>query len=387
VTTQPRKIILHIGGPKCGSSALQAALSETPRLRSTLGPDLSYIAARPSGTKWRVLQGRALRIATKRSVHSYVSWPNLGPQNNVAPVFVALDSVWRASWRSTIPVLSNESWVGQANTFENRLPHWFIPADGAPIIDVQAYARPPLDWLNSAYWQWGVWTGRSFDSWLQNIKMSYQLGAQFSMWRALKNVRLRVHLAGNVLDHFNADHGVTLTSQGARNTSQSPAMVGFMLRNRRFRKTPHDSATEFVVQRWCHLADAPRLWAVMPRHIQVVRQSLRSDVARLFDLLPEDEQRNVRQTDRRWTSDEPYHDIIRAGRSKIDDPEQLAQLYGALCDGVRRATISARTPQLDSPPALSAGIAVWDGLVAIALDHLIEIDTNLRLNRLRALLD
>lgn len=379
-----KRMILHIGGPKCGSSALQAALSATPDLTSQSGEKLSYTGLRGGGGKdWRPIQGRLLTTAAQRSVHGYVSWPNLGRTEDPTPIFDALDKVWSRLRPGTVPVLSNEGWVGQAEAFAERLPHWFTPGSaesGAPLIEIQAFARPPLDWLNSAYWQWGVWNTRNFDSWLERLAMPYQLGTKIAQWAALPNTRLHLHLSGDVVARFGEDHGVALRPAQARNSSLSPAMVGFLLRNRRFRPTAHDSAAEFIFQRWCDTSDAPRLWALMPRHVQAVKQAARAEVETLFSLLPEDQRRALRQSDPRWTSNEPYHAKIRAGRSKLDDPEQLAQLYVSLCDGVRKAAHAIRqpVPPLASALAASAPIEDWDTVVASALEHLVKLDRHHR---------
>ena len=383
VTREERRLILHVGGPKCGSSALQAALSATPELSAKTGSDLDYVGARPSGKRWTLQRGSALQKAAQRLVHGYVSWPNLGRQDDPAPVFAALDRVWRGAKRgAATPVLSNEGWIGQADSFAEHLPHWFDPDKGAPI-EVLGFARPPIDWLNSAYWQWGVWSGRSFQGWLENVVLPYRLGSSFARWKALPNTRLRLHLSGDVLKAFSQTYDVTLPPAPSRNTALPPAMVGFLMRNRRFRPTPHDSATEFIFQRWCTVENAPRLWAIMPRHLPLIQTAVKAEVETLFGLLPQEEGRAIRQANPRWGRPAAYGDQIRGGRSRLDDTEELAQLYMALCRGVRAAAQAAgqRPPQLQPPLATRSAVHAWDVPVSVALDHLIALDTGLRRRR------
>ncbi|MBP0484492.1 hypothetical protein [Sagittula salina] len=44
----PPRILLHVSAPKCGSSALQTALSASPVLRGSDGSRIAYLAALPA---------------------------------------------------------------------------------------------------------------------------------------------------------------------------------------------------------------------------------------------------------------------------------------------------------------------------------------------------
>lgn len=373
-----KRMILHIGGPKCGSSALQAALSATPVLRSAGGAKLGYSALRPrvGQSGWKVLSGRMLAQAAKRSPYGYVSWPNLVLTKDSAPLYRELDQLWKGVRPNRTPVVSNEGWVGLSDAFQTNLPHWFEQGDTVPRLDVLAFARPPLDWLNSAYWQWGVWGGQSFDGWLKRTTMPYRLGTNFTKWSKLPNVDLKLHLSGDVIQHFSDDYDTDLKPFSSGNSTLPPSMLGFLLRNRQFRPDPHQSATEFVFQRWCHVPDQPKLWALMPRHVQSIKVELRSEVEKLMALFPQGYKGIIAQDDPRWFSNEPYHDIVRGGRSKLDDPEQMAQLYAAICEGVGLAAKAARkrVPQLEPMVALGAGVGPWDDIIAKAIRQLIELD-------------
>lgn len=379
--TEENRILLHVGAPKCGSSALQMALSAAPELATADGRVLSYkgLRLRGGGTGWKRLSGRWLRLAAARSVHGYVSWPNPPKDRPDAP-YAALDRLWARAGRR-VPVVSNEGWISQAERFAAVLPHWFEA--GAPTrVEICAFARPPLDWLNAAYWQWGVWSGRSFEDWLGGMGMPYRLGAALSAWAALPNTRVRPSLARDVLGAFETAQGVTLPRPANRHAALPPAMAGFLMRNRRYRVDPHDNATEFVFQRWCRVAGAPRLWAIAPNHVQMLRQAVRADLEMLFALLPEEEAEAAR-ADPRWTSEQPYHELLRRGRSRLNDPEEMAQLYRALVEGVRAAAETAGRPMPALAPVLAtrASVHSWDVVVAHALEHLIALDTGLRRRR------
>lgn len=380
--TEERSIILHVGAPKCGSSALQAALSAAPDLRAEDGTALAYTASRGAERKWSPVSGRLLKLSAARSVHGYTTWANLGPEDDAAQMFQALDRLRRKAGRAT-PVVSNESWLTWADAFAAYLPGWFDPDTGGRPVEVFAFVRPPLDWLNAAYWQWGVWTGLDFQTWLDARALPYVLGSQLARWAALDNTRLDIHASGDVLAAFSGSHGVDLPRPAQVNASMPPALIGFLLRNRRYREDAHSSATDFIVQRWCRIDDAPRAWAILPRHVPAIRQATRAEVETLFSLMPEARAEAARRGNPRWISDEPYHDRLVAGRSRLDRPEELAQLYRALCRGVALAAEAAgrAAPQLQPVLSVRASVQAWDVAVARALEHLIAFDTEIRTRR------
>lgn len=379
---QTASIILHVGAPKCGSSALQTALSQQPGLPSGNGPPLAYTALRAKGSGWTPITGRLLRAAAARSVHGYAGWPETREADPVQ-LFEALDRVRRKAGRSR-PVVSNEGWIAQSAAFAEALPHWFDAEAGGGPVEICAFARPPIDWLNAAYWQWGVWSGRSFGTWLERLALPYAQGSQLAAWAALPNTRLRLDLRGDALAGFEAAYDVTLPRPEQRNAALPPALQGFLMRNRRYRTDAHDTAAEFVFQRWCRVENAPRLWAVLPRHLRVIREITGAEVDQLLGLLPAADAEALRSSDPRWTSAEPYHAQLRRGLSVLDDPEELAQLYRALVRGVARAAEAAGRAAPPLQPVLStrASAQAWDVAVAQALEHLLSLDADLRRRRL-----
>lgn len=377
------RILLHVGAPKCGSSVLQAALSAAPRLEAADGARLAYTAAQDPLAP--ALPGRRVARAARRAVHGYVHWPGCGPQVTEACWFAALDRQWPQPSGAVVPVLSNEGWIDKAAGFARHLPHWF---DGTRRIDLLAAVRPPLEWLNAAWWQWGVWTGADFDAWLDGRMMPYRLGSALAEWQALPGVRLSVITEPDVLAGAETRLGVTLPRPAMdRNSALPPAGVGFLLRNRRFRPTPHDSRTEFVLQRWCRWPDtwAARPWALRPEHVLRLRAPLRAEVDRLFALLPGPQAEAALAARPGWLREAPYHALMRAPQARLHDPEDLVTLHGLLCDGVRRASRAAgrALPGLPGPPGTAGPHALRDAPVAAVLDALLERDAAWRNRRRR----
>jgi hypothetical protein len=383
--TEPR-CILHIGAPKCGSSALQAALSAAPDHKDSAGQRYRYVGTGSARGQVYPLYGGMVRRQGRSSEFGYSCWPNLrntslpqsGPED---PVWDALARVMQtAARRRHVPIVSNEGWLGAAAAFGAG----FLAAP-ARRADVVAFVRPPLDWMNAAYWQWGVWTGYGFADWLRLSGMRYALGAQLAEWAALDTVTLHVGPSGqDVVAGFGQRFGLDLTAKGAGwaggqavNSAASPAFIGLQLRHRRFRRDGHDSAVEFVLQRWCGRYTTRKPWAIAPQDIAGLQAETAGDVAALLAVCAPGDAQALLQ-DPRWQSPEPYHRM--APPAGLEDREGLAELHRALLAGVQAAHARAglKPPVLPQTPALSADLSRWDGALVPALEALIAADLTLR---------
>ena len=383
--TAPR-CILHIGAPKCGSSALQAALTAVPDHKSSTGQRYRYVGTGTAEGRIYPLYGGVVRRLGRSSEFGYSCWPNLRAQGlpqsgRDDPVWDALERVMQTATRhGHVPILSNEGWLGAAAAFGAS----FLAQPGRRA-DVVAFVRPPLEWMNAAYWQWGVWTGYGFRDWLRLSGMRYALGAQLAQWAALKAVTLHVGPSGqDVVAGFGQRFGLDLRPGQkpgqAVNSAASPAFIGLQLRHRKFRRDGHDSAVEFVLQRWCGRYTARKPWAIAADDIAALQTESAPDVAALLGACGPDDAQALLQ-DPRWLSPEPYHRM--AAPTGLDDREGLAELLRALLAGVQAAHARARLkpPALPGAPAISADVQTWDAALVPALDALITADVHLR-NRL-----
>lgn len=378
---EPR-CILHIGAPKCGSSALQAALTAAPDHKGHAGQRYRYVGTGTAQGRVYPLYGGVVRRLGRSSEFGYSCWPNLRAQGlpqsgQEDPVWEALARVMQtASQRGHVPILSNEGWMAASAAFGAG----FLAEPGRRA-DVVAFVRPPLDWMNAAYWQWGVWTGYGFRDWLRLSGMHYALGAQLAGWAALKAVTLHVGPSGqDVVAGFGQRFDLNLTAKGggqAVNSAASPAFIGLQLRHRRFRRDGHDSAVEFVLQRWCGRYTTRRPWAIAPQDIAALQAESAADVAALLAVCAPDDAQALLQ-DPRWLSPDPYQ---RADMpADPEDREGLAELHRALLAGVQACHAQARSkpPALPQTPALSADLQIWDAALVPALEALIAADLRQR---------
>ena len=139
------------------------------------------------------------------------------------------------------------------------------------------------------------------------------------------------------------------------------------------------SATEFAVQRWCRFAPGDKLWAFLPRFATAVWPRLMDDAGRMMQAIaPEAAERLL--ADPGWTSLDPYWARLKAGPTRLDDPEGLAALFDGIEEGARSAAAAAglRAPETVSKPARSAPIEIWDAAVAHHLEALLGADRRWR---------
>lgn len=369
-------LILHVGAPKCGSSALQSALSLTPDMTDSQGRQLRYSAWSQIGGVGPVQYGNTVTTAARRSAYGYATWPNVSPKDANTGLFNALNKARLAGLRKGyIPVASNEGWISRSELFADHLKRW-----GNPPVDVVAFLRPVIDWHNSAFWQWGIWYVPSLDAWFNRSKLSYSFGLDLEAWSQIPNVRVRFTWAQpDIVEQFSRMYGVNLPPASENNVSSSPALIGVLMRHRRLRPDGHQGYTEFVVQRWCPQVAGRRLWAVMARHVLQQRPVVRDNLASLRRIASDEAMQSVCD-DPRWFDEARYHNEINAGVSPFNDPVQQAALYGSLVTGLARATqVCGHTlPEMPTCPAPDATIKEWDQVLLAILDALLETDQKVR---------
>lgn len=370
------RLILHVGAPKCGSSALQTALTRQPDHRDAEGRRLRYVALNGSPRRLRPIYGDMVQRLGAASPYGYACWPNFGRQSDAAAILAALRRVLLAGEKGGwAPILSCEGWINHPEVLAGALAEW-----GHPPVEVVAFLRPPVAWTNASWWQWGIWTVRDVGTWIDRQFLPYSFADNLARWAQIPNLRLRVRRSRpDVLGKFAALYGIDLKEAAPGNAAPPPSLTGFMLRNRRFRATPHDARAEFVFQRWCDAAPGERLWALNPDQVRSLRPVTRHSRDLLRELLAPEDLADV-MADPRWTSETPYHDAIRSGASRLHAPEDLPALHAALAAGIDAAARAAgRMPApLPDPLAPEAPVARWDPLLAEMFDRLLAQDARVR---------
>ena len=294
-------------------------------MRDGDGRRYAYLCASAEGAR----AGAAVAFRAARSDFGYGSSDNVLADGTAGAV---LGHAERAAAglmaRGTVPILSSEGWVKRAPVFARdgllqRL------GGGAHVV---LFVRPPLDWLNAAWWQWGVWTGQGFGDWAKR-NLSQARWTRFAReWAEVPGVAaVHVRLADrDVVASFSALFDLPAPRAAAAvNTTLPPALMAFLLRNRDLRPDPHASRIEFALLRALRDVAPPRgpgLWAMTPKASRVLWQRIALDREGLAALLPTAERARL-EADPRWAGPGPYAERTRSALDRYEAPEALATLH------------------------------------------------------------
>lgn len=306
------ELLLHIGGPKCGSSAIQTALLTHHERLAAAGVHPAVldstaqlqVGAAAAATGWKH-QAQGMRLHP--DLGSLIRTERLAVPQLRGMLRRAVDVHGRV-------VVSDE---GLANL---PLARRLIDAgvlEGIPTR-VVLYVRPQVDVLNSAWWQWGAWGGDdSVEQWLDAALELHWLRWDVVSLRWAEAVgaeRLSTRLlpgdGQDVVDDFLAWLGLAPLSHGSRdrvNRRLPRAVVEHYVRQPHLRPGPHSADIDFVIGR-----SAGALPADVARAPDVLDAAQRAAVVERFEannrrllerwLVPEHRDR-MREDHRWWTAD------------------------------------------------------------------------------------
>lgn len=299
----PAQLLLHIGSNKCGSSALQTALSQHRQWTDRQGRTIAYAGLDENGT---LLHGDALGAATARSLRGYTAAPH--PQHLARFTTARLRELSRqfAAVEADTLIVSHEAWRSHGPTLRDHL----LPAFPVPITAV-IYVRPQVSYLNAGWWQWGAWQDVPLAEWIHqripDIQWHESIVA-FQETTGIEDVRIRLlprEIVGDFFELLDADP----PQRASRpiNSGLSPALLRLFQRHRRrLRPGPHASGIDFVLSR--HLPQSVSSpWVLEQQMVQfIVEQSEESNRSLLRILDPE--QAAIMQSDPRWWSASAFAD-------------------------------------------------------------------------------
>ncbi len=287
--------IIHVGMPKCGSSALQIALSN-----HLLSGSYSYTVIRENA---EVLNGELVKRLAKTSATGYVpsvsarkiaDWKSRQWQE-------CRNAIAKIADLGDIPVFSNEAWGNQFSQFTQLdiLRRLGLKAD------VVMYVRPQVQWLNSAWWQWGAWTGQSFDSWFKSSILKADWFNVYQEWLAVPgvdNVTVRL-LPNDVVSDFNQLLEQPEASTSRANASLPAYLLRFFQQHEELRSGAHSSEIEFVMARHVDFPKASTPWVFSDQHISFCLSYYESSNLKLLNALNEKQKLEMRQCSAWWAAD------------------------------------------------------------------------------------
>ncbi|WP_321499984.1 hypothetical protein [Breoghania sp.] len=283
-------LIAHIGTGKTGSSSIQAALCQYAS--SGLG-DYQHCIIGHGG---EVATSETLRRLAHDHIVGYA--PSradpTGDECNRRKIASGIREIVSAG---RIPILSHENWANIGPKFEDTD---FWASIGANRPTTYVYVRPPVEYLNAAWWQWLRWYRRYEDpeavlkAWGGGFIDWWKLLAP---WRRISQLNVRLHSKDNTRDFFSL-LGLTLPDETTRfNVSMTEDLIRIYDAIPEIR-APHDSVHDALLRSIA--GNGPRApWAV-PRHLAAhVIDATRDDNMLLAASLSPD-QREAMLADARW---------------------------------------------------------------------------------------
>lgn len=288
---------------KCGSSAIQQALSVNPVLHKQTGGRFLYAAINPAGD---LLHGSALKRCLPASAESYVStasWRELAKFDEVRMTLLRI-KLGRICKADDMVILSNEGWGHKFAVFQRERILERLGLNCHVVI----YVRPQVAWVNSAWWQWGVWEDMPFQQWVNTRRLEWHRVAEG--WRntpRVDKVTVRL-LPRDIVTDFSGVIGSVLPEHlGEANVSLPGTVLRVLQRHRHLRPEAHSSEIEFVLARHLSMPKGKTPWVVPRPLIEKIIKQFSESNRMLLDYL-DDEQKKIMMNDPAWWSAEFYAD-------------------------------------------------------------------------------
>lgn len=315
--------VLHLGMPKCGSSALQTTLCGRPVVAKLDEPRkvFEYCVLTDEG---RLLRGPSLqRSASLNPVGYEASDPFEQLSRMSSPRVASVASEFmQMHLAGHIPVMSCENWY---HPDEARIAKDLLKEVGlAPVALL--LVRPPVDWLNSLWFQQGLWDDSvpDVDAFLDAYLASARLDQVLDEWSLTvgpENLHVRLASGGSVRS-FCETFGVVVIEEPDMNRSLPAALIEFMRSEPSVRPGRDTADLKWALDRMGFSSSLPGPWAFTQQQASRVLDAWRPGVDRLLGRLPPAE-RDIVADDARWWSSSAYGEDSYGGYRIAAAPRQL----------------------------------------------------------------
>lgn len=353
-------IIVHVGAPKCGSSSVQALLSSRPLLSADDGSaHYEYVCITRHGELLRrhQIQHHARLTAYEVQVSAGAECPWATDASALARLAKQFQAILA---EGRIPIISQESYFNQANLFDANdiFPRLGLRAK------VVAFVRPQVSWLNSAWWQWAVWSNDDVPSWIEGTKPSLHWTGPLGAWRSVRGV-VSVEsrpIAGDVVAAFLGSIGISFEGEKRRNVSLDENLLNY-LRTRPDLRSAAKPLVDFILEQRLAAGSKPMPWVLDHDRIADLIAYFRADNLALRSLFSPEDARAMEQ-EPMWWDPAAYsgRQPVPAGPVELTI-EDLRDICGRAVDAVidldgrvRRLEVSERALKgaLEAQPAHTA---------------------------------
>jgi hypothetical protein len=148
-------------------------------IRDHSGNVYRYVALRENEEP---LFGKELQALSNQSPYKYIA-SNINLRNEHS-LTNALEKLQSKCDENECIILSNEGWANP-NTVNANTRHVFESFDMP--IEIFMVTRPPVEWFNASWWQWGIWSNYSPEKWF-TFTGEINYSTRMDQWRKIGNV-------------------------------------------------------------------------------------------------------------------------------------------------------------------------------------------------------
>ena len=158
------KTIIHIGADKCGSSSLQKSFTNNSSLLNSKGEMYKYAVIKNS----KIIFDKEIKKKSQNNITEYMC------SDGLPAMYLYTENKKKAikkivSKQKDNLIFSCEGWL-RTNIEEYilNLIDLVRPNKEERQLEIICFVRAPAYWINSAWWQWGIWDKKNvdFDAWL-----------------------------------------------------------------------------------------------------------------------------------------------------------------------------------------------------------------------------
>jgi hypothetical protein len=230
-------------------------------------------------------------------------------------------------------IFSCEGWLGalgQPSLF-NRVIELVAPQHSNRDTELIAFVRPPVKWINSAWWQWGAWNHNSdFESWLKTAIKSTQWFNPLSQamnFPSVKNLTVEpvhqdvVRQLVEILDIRECEH-----FRSPSNQSLPAEALQLFVQHRKHRPNSSSSFNDFLMGHAIRSSASqysPTPWVLSRQNISRILEETYDSNCQLLELMDERNRHKVRE-DHHWWNIDAYAHLKNADPYLHLDPEQAS---------------------------------------------------------------
>ena len=325
-----KKIYLHIGFNKSGSSALQAFLSLNPEFKaSVFQENFLYCVFNPDGSISSRKKIAGLTTSLDLSYSAIFKTADLSKTKH------DLDNIFSAGYT---PIFSHEDWGLRFSEFEQS--NFFIELGCSAHLIV--YVRPQVEWLNSAWWQWFAWGSHHSPKDVLGISgCDHILWADYiEKWKnvpGVKSVAVRL-LDKDIIEDFmnllSIPKNPEIKYPARINVGLSPTHIKLLMRNPEIRGV-HGAEVDGIFSEILHF-DGSSPWVIDKELIGEVISVTHTGNLKLLSMLDESS-RKVMENDSRWWSPEFYSKRHPFSKKDMElDKEELLAIADQIMPAVIR---------------------------------------------------